>query len=130
MKAIVIVSSCHHHNTEKVGQSIASVLNAPIITPQQISPQELTGYDLIGFGSGIYGGMHHRNILDLTDTLLRTDGAKAFIFSADRGPRFLVENESFLQNKTQKDHKRDIKLLGNSTAPDSIPTVFRSFSAE
>jgi flavodoxin len=49
------VFSYHHKNTEKIAQVMAKVLDAPIKTPQQIHPAELQEYDLIGFGSGIYG---------------------------------------------------------------------------
>jgi len=59
----------------------ARVLDAQIKTPQQINPEELQEYDLIGFGSGIYGAKHHKELLDLADRLPRATNKKAFIFS-------------------------------------------------
>ncbi len=41
----------------------------------------LEGYDLIGFGSGIYFGSHHKAMLALVDSLPEVKGKKAFIFS-------------------------------------------------
>ena len=32
-------------------------------------PEEIQGYDLIGFGSGIYDGMHHKELLHLAERL-------------------------------------------------------------
>ncbi|MDH5266524.1 MAG: hypothetical protein OEW62_02465 [Candidatus Bathyarchaeota archaeon] len=59
----------HHNNTEKIASVFARVLDAQIKTPQQIDPEELQEYSLIGFGSGIYGGKHHKVLLDLADKL-------------------------------------------------------------
>ena len=60
---------------------MASVLEAKVLTPQEINVGELDGYDLIGFGSGIYGAKHHESLLDLIDTLPPLKNKKAFIFS-------------------------------------------------
>lgn len=81
MKTLLVLVSYHHHNTEKIAKVFANVLDAPIKTPQQVHPEELEEYGLIGFGSGIYGGKHHGDLLDLADTLPPVTGRKAFIFS-------------------------------------------------
>lgn len=81
MKTLLVLVSYHHHNTEKIANVFANVLDAPIKTPQQVHPEELEEYNLIGFGSGIYGGKHHGDLLDLADTLPPVTGRKAFIFS-------------------------------------------------
>lgn len=65
MKSLVVVFSYHHKNTEKIANEIARILDAQIKTPQDIQPEELQAYDLIGFGSGIYGAQHHTSLLDL-----------------------------------------------------------------
>ena len=46
-----------------------------------MNPQELQEYDLVGFGSGIYGAKHHKSLLDLADKLPHVTNKKAFIFS-------------------------------------------------
>ena len=97
MKSLVIVFSYHHKNTEKIAQSIASVIDAPVKTPQQVNPEELREYDLIGFGSGIYAAKHHKSLLDLADNLPQVTGKKAFIFSTYGAPGF-VANREFVEN--------------------------------
>ncbi len=81
MRSLVIVYSYHHMNTEKVAKVLARVLDAKIRTPQQIDPEGLEGYDLIGFGSGIYGAKHDKCLLDLADVLPPVTNRKSFIFS-------------------------------------------------
>lgn len=105
MKAIVIVSSYHHKNTEKIAKHIAEVLGAQVISPQQINPQELLDYDLVGFGSGIYDAKHHLKLLDLADNLPPANGKRAFLFSTDGMPRALVKSETMLADKMREDHK-------------------------
>ena len=81
MKSLLVLFSYHHNNTEKIANVFAKVLDAQIKTPQQINPEELQEYSLIGFGSGIYGGKHHKVLLDLADKLPQVTNKKAFIFS-------------------------------------------------
>lgn len=105
MKTIVIVSSYHHKNAEKVAIRIAEVLGAQVVSPQQIKPQELFDYDLIGFGSGIYDAKHHQNLLELADNLPPANGKRVFLFSTDGMPRVLVKSETLLADKMRDDHK-------------------------
>jgi flavodoxin len=81
LKSILVVISIHHNNTLKIANAIAKILNAQIKKPQEINPKELQKYDLIGFGSGIYGEKHHKYLLDLADKLPQVTNKKAFIFS-------------------------------------------------
>ena len=80
-KALLVLYSYHHKNTEKIAKVMAKVLDAQIKAPQEIDLRKLKEYDLIGFGSGIYGAKHHQSILDLADKLPHVNGKKAFIFS-------------------------------------------------
>ncbi|MHA2242802.1 MAG: flavodoxin family protein [Candidatus Thorarchaeota archaeon] len=81
MKSLLVVYSYHHNNTEKVAKVFAEVLDAQIRTPDQINPEGLQEYDLVGFGSGIYGEKHHKFVLDLADRLPEVTDGRAFIFS-------------------------------------------------
>ena len=81
MKTLLVTFSFHHKNTEKIAEVFARVLDAEMKTPQQVEPEELHGYDLIGFGSGIYDGSHHKVLLDLADKLPQATCGKAFIYS-------------------------------------------------
>jgi flavodoxin len=92
MKSLLILFSRHHNNTEKIANVFARVLGAQIKTPQQVNPEELQGYDLVGFGSGIYGEKHHESVLDLVDKLPQVTKGKAFIFSTSGVSReFAIE---------------------------------------
>ena len=82
IKTLLVLFSYHHKNTEKIANVFAEVLDAQIKTPQQINPQELQEYNLIGFGSGIYGAKHHNLLFDLVDKLPQVTNRKAFIFSS------------------------------------------------
>jgi flavodoxin len=85
MKSIIILYSYHNHNTEKVAKAIAPVLGADIRWPEDVNPEELQEYDLVGFGSGIYGGVHHKSILELANKLPEVADKKAFLFSTSGG---------------------------------------------
>lgn len=103
MKSLVIVYSYHHHNTEKIAKVFAKILDVQIKKPQQINPEELQKYDLIGFGSGIYGAKHHESLLDLADNLPQVTNKKAFIFStsAIMGKNKVADDHSKLREKLQ-----------------------------
>lgn len=81
MKALIILQSYHHKNTEKVAGVIAQVLGAEVKTPKDVDPAEVANYGLVGFGSGIYMGKHHGSILKLADKLPQGNNKTVFIFS-------------------------------------------------
>jgi flavodoxin len=103
MKSLLVLFSYHHHNTEKIAQVFAQVLESQIKTPQQVTLEELQEYGLIGFGSGIYGGKHHEDLLDLADRLPRVTNRNAFIFStsAMTGKAKVEKDHSLLREKLQ-----------------------------
>jgi flavodoxin len=80
MRSLLILYSYHHHNTEKIANVFAKVLDAEIRTPMETDPDEILKFDLVGFGSGIYDGKHHTSLLDLAERLPNTSG-RSFIFS-------------------------------------------------
>jgi len=80
-RTLIICKSTHHGNTMKVAKSMAEEINAKIIDPSDFNKDMITDYDVIGFGSGIYGGEHHKSLLDLAEKLEIQKNKKAFIFS-------------------------------------------------
>ena len=102
-KCILVLYSYHHKNTEKVAKFFAQVLDAQIKKPKEIHPEELQEYDLIGFGSGIYGAKHHKLLLDLADVLPQNLNGKAFIFStgALTGKKKAAKDHSLLRKKLE-----------------------------
>ena len=103
MKSLLIVISIHHNNTGKIAETIAKVLDAQIKKPSQINPEELQDYNLVGFGSGIYGEKHHESLLDLADKLPQVTNKKAFIFStsAIMGKNKIAKDHLKLREKLQ-----------------------------
>jgi flavodoxin len=101
--SLLVLYSYHHKNTEKIAKVFAKELNAQIKTPQQINPEELQEYNLIGFGSGIYGEKHHKLLLDLADNLPQVTNRKAFIFStsAMQGKAKVAKDHLLLREKLQ-----------------------------
>lgn len=101
VKSILVLYSYHHHNTEKIANVFAKVLDAQIKTPQQIKPGKLQEYDLIGFGSGIYSAKHHESLLELADNLPHVNNKKAFLFSTSgiTGKSKSAKDHSMLREK-------------------------------
>ena len=90
LKALLIVYSYHHMNTEKVANAMANVLGAQVRMPQRTDPRELGDYDFLGFGSGIDSGRHYKELLDFADRLPPAAGRKAFIFSTSAVKRTVL----------------------------------------
>jgi flavodoxin len=81
MKTLIIYTSVHHQNTEKVAKVMAEELEADYIHTMHAKPETPEAYDLIGFGSGIYFGKHHKTLLQLVDSLPTVMQKRAFVFS-------------------------------------------------
>jgi flavodoxin len=103
MKSLLVLFSYPYKNTEKITNVFAKVLGAHIKTPQQINPEELQEYSLIGLGSGIYNGKHHKSLLDLADKLPHVTNIKAFIFSSCGVP-VVVSGREFIEEYAVKSH--------------------------
>ena len=103
MKSLLVLYSYHHNNTQKIANVFTQVLKAQIKTPKQINLQELQNYNLIGFGSGIYGAKHHKSLLNLVDKLSQVTNKKAFIFSTSAltGKDKIADDHSSLKEKLQ-----------------------------
>jgi flavodoxin len=81
MKTLIVYTSVHHQNTEKVAKVMAEELEADYIHTGNAQPGTLATYDLIGFGSGIYFGKHHKTLLQFVETLPPMTPKQAFVFS-------------------------------------------------
>jgi flavodoxin len=104
MKPLVIYISVHYGNTERVAKVIANILDADLLQVEQADAGMLEQYDLIGFGSGIYVGKHHKSLLDFVDKLPMMRNKKAFIFSTSglRKMRFIHNFDRPLKEKLQR----------------------------
>ena len=81
MKTLIVYASVHHKNTEKVAKVIAEELEAEIVQVDQAKADTVTTYDLVGFGSGIYGMKLHKTITQFAEALPVVTEKQAFVFS-------------------------------------------------
>lgn len=81
MKKLIIYSSVHHGNTEKIAKAMGTAIKADVIKAEDFDVNTIENYSLIGFGSGIYGGKMHKTMLKLVDTLPMVSNKKAYVFS-------------------------------------------------
>jgi flavodoxin len=104
MRALIICISVHHGNTEQVAKVMANALDAALLEVKQVDANMLEQYDLIGFGSGIYFGKHHKSLLDFVDKLPMLRNKKAFIFSTSglRKIRFIHNFDKPLRENLQR----------------------------
>jgi flavodoxin len=84
METLIICESVHHGNTKKVADAMAGALAATVVKPGEVDIGKLQEYDLIGFGSGIYMGKHHKNLIGLAKEMPALH-KKAFVFSTAGG---------------------------------------------
>lgn len=87
MKTLVVCVSVSHGNTRKIAEAIGQELAARVVEPEQIDAADLADYDLIGFGSGIFGMAFHRRLYDFVNGLPSEQGKKAFVFATRGGPQ-------------------------------------------
>lgn len=102
VKSLVIVFSYHHGNTRTIADAVANVLGAPVRSPDQITPEEIATCDLVGFGSGIYGGTFDPSVIGLAGRLPPATGkTKTFLFSTFGAPSLAVTPEFIADNHRQ-----------------------------
>jgi flavodoxin len=80
MRVLVVCQSVSHGNTGKIAEAMAEVLGAEVARPSEVQMDGLAQCDLVGFGSGIFFGKHHKALLRLIGELPRLR-ARAFLFS-------------------------------------------------
>ena len=81
MKTLIVYTSVHHQNTGKVAKVMAEELEADLVPIGAAQPASIAAYDLVGFGSGIYFGKHHKTLLQFAETLPPETGKRVFLFS-------------------------------------------------
>jgi flavodoxin len=86
LKTIIIYSSTHHGNTEKVAHAIGDVLKADLHSLEKEKPSSISleGYDLIGLGTGVKATKPYRKMMQAVDKLDLAD-RKVFLFSTSAG---------------------------------------------
>ena len=116
MKTLMVYASIHHRNTEKVAKVIARILDAELVKPHQVDITALPQYDLIGFGSGIYYGRHHKSLLGCVDKLPDLNNKKAFIFHTS-GLRKIPVFHAFDKALRRKLAEKGLDIVGDFSCP-------------
>jgi len=133
-KTLIVCQSIHHENTKKIAKVLAEGLDAEIKKPLEIKKEELADCDLIGFGSGIYDGMHHKSLFDLIDRLPEGVGKKAFVFSTSGVP-VAIFGDKFLRDYMPKAHlklknkleSKGYKVLDEFICPGFNTNIFLKY---
>jgi len=81
-RTAIVVASVHHGNTRKIAEVMATTLHAKLFMPTEITADELSQFDLVGFGSGIYFGRHHKSLRRIVKSLTHESVPRfGFVFS-------------------------------------------------
>lgn len=127
----IALVSVHHGNTEKVAEAIAEVLGTAVVAPEDLTSADVRACDLLGFGSGIYSGKHHRRLRDLVDRLPTIEGARAFVFSTFGAPgiaataSFVAGNHRSLRERLQY---KGFTIVGEFACPGHNTNSFLRFT--
>ena len=76
-------------------------------------PETVASADLVGFGSGIYFGNHHKTLLAFAESLPVRQGGRAFVFSTSGrgGTGFHRKLNAILASEGLRD-RRGVRLQG------------------
>ena len=77
MKTLIVCVSVSHGNTRKIASAMADVLGAEVVEPETVNLATLGDYDLVGFGSGIFGMAFHPRLRTFVASLPTANRGKA-----------------------------------------------------
>jgi flavodoxin len=89
MKTLLVCLSVSHGNTRKVADAMAEVLGGDVRSPAEVDPDAVASYELVGFGSGIFGFAPHPGLTAFVDRLPDVAGTPAFVFATSGTGRIL-----------------------------------------
>ena len=98
MRKVIVYSSVHHGNTEKLVKSIAEECQVDLIDAVKQPDADLSSYDTIGFASGIYFSKFHQSILGFAEKNL-PDDKKVFLICTYGGSANYKSIEQILGKK-------------------------------
>jgi flavodoxin len=86
---VIVCTSVHHGNTRRVADAIGSVTRAAVLEPGPEANDAVRSGAQLGFGSGIFFGSHHRNLVRFVESLPALQARAVFLFSTSgTGYRF------------------------------------------
>ncbi|HZW49844.1 MAG TPA: flavodoxin family protein [Bacillota bacterium] len=107
MKTLIIYTSYHHSNTEKIALAMAKVLGADTMKSEDFKKGKISKYDTIGIGSGIYGGKIKKDLAEIMDSV-NWENKNVFVFSTS-GWGNIKYNDSMIELL----EKKKAKIIGN-----------------
>lgn len=107
MKTLIIYTSYHHSNTEKIALAMAKVLGADTMKSEDFKKEKINQYDTIGIGSGIYGGKIKKDLAEIMDSV-NWENKNVFVFSTS-GMGKIKYNDSM----TRLLEKKKAKIIGS-----------------
>lgn len=63
MRYAIIHVSIHHHNTAKIAAAMADAIGADLLSVAEAQVLTEATWDMVGLGSGIFFGAHHKSLL-------------------------------------------------------------------
>lgn len=85
MRAVIVCVSVSHGNTRRVADTMAQVLGAKVVSPEEADPGQLAGAELVGFAAGVFHGRLHPRLTDFVRTLPPGRG-RAFVLATSGLP--------------------------------------------
>ncbi len=80
MNTLIICESVHHDNTYKIAEVMAEAIGAKLCRAAEVNTGLMEQYNLIGIGSGIYYGKHHKKLYKTIESA-DIKGKDIFVFS-------------------------------------------------
>ncbi|RLF41795.1 MAG: flavodoxin [Thermoplasmata archaeon] len=122
-KVLIVYKSIHNKNTEKIANILGEILDGDTLRVEEIDHSILQDYDIIGFGSGIYFGKHHKSLFDFLERIDRME-KKAFIFSTRTLTPQTIAHKSLRRELTE----RGMEVIGEfSCKGESRVAPFKLF---
>lgn len=95
MKILLIIKSKHQQNTLKLAEAMAEVAPLTIAELENVRNYKLSNYDIVGFGSGIYFGKHHKELMEFVNSLCDKE-RYSFVISTSGSKNFTKNNEALI----------------------------------
>jgi len=112
MNSLLVCKSIHHSNTLKVSEAMAEEMDADILSPEAVDANTIEQYDIIGIGSGIYFGKHHRSIFEFIRKIDTFSGKHVFVYYTSGFTKFPVLKE-FEKPLVDELVKKNVSILAS-----------------
>jgi hypothetical protein len=100
---------------EKIAEAMAGVLGVTVLEPEAVDTAAIADFDLVGFGSGIFGMAFHRRLHDFVRELPRVEGGRAFVFATRGGPK--LTSWLYTRPMERRLRAKSFEVLGTFSCP-------------